>query len=560
MTYDAARNQVVLFGGVDDSYLDDTWTWDGTTWTPLATASKPAARAQAFTAYDSKRGVLVLFGGRDGSQVFGDTWEFDGTTWTMKASSGVSARFGTSMAFDPTSGRVVLIDGEGLGSSFPHDGYAWDGTSWTSVGSVPGASVEGAVMATDSVRGRPTLFDTAGNLFELTPMGWVRSTTGSLVTTVPSDRQAPVGVTHPLLRQLVVFGGTQDQIDPGASQTPLGDTWLWNGQWKQFIGSGPPARFGAAAAYDPVHKKVVVFGGCTDLTAAPLGDMWTFDGTTWANVGGTLPPARCLGQMAFDAVSQTIVLEGGENLSVARSDTWTWDGTTWHAEAAGPAVSAAAIGFDETTQSVILFGGFSAGASVSDGVLVNDTWQWNGSAWSKKAVIGAPSAIAGAAAAWDSGRGRLVMFGGKNEFGESAGAAWEWDGTRWNLGTASEIGVLEFHSLSPAPDGAGVVAFAGIVNDQFAIQNGDTNVTKSVRRLRWDGSSAAERCSGTDADLDGKLDCDDPDCAAVCTTCGNGTCEAFEQCTSCPADCGACATQCGDFVCSSGETCTGDCQ
>ena len=43
-----------------------------------------------------------------------------------------------------------------------------------------------------------------------------------------------------------------------------------------------PARTAFASAYDPVSKKIVVFGG-TDLTTQ-FNDTWTFDGTTWTQV------------------------------------------------------------------------------------------------------------------------------------------------------------------------------------------------------------------------------------------------------------------------------------
>ena len=43
MAYDAARRQVVLFGGRDytNNSLRDTWTWDGSTWTKKAPGSIP---------------------------------------------------------------------------------------------------------------------------------------------------------------------------------------------------------------------------------------------------------------------------------------------------------------------------------------------------------------------------------------------------------------------------------------------------------------------------------------------------------------------------------------
>lgn len=58
-------------------------------------------------------------------------------------------------------------------------------------------------------------------------------------------------------------------------------------------------------------------------------------------------------------------------------------------------------------------------------------------------------------------------------------------------------------------------------------------------------------CDGIDNDLDGDLDADDGDCWDIswCPpsvgTCGDDTCDATENCASCPADCGACPAYCG---------------
>jgi hypothetical protein len=41
MAYDAARGQVVLFGGWDRSYSNDTWVWDGTNWVQKFPANAP---------------------------------------------------------------------------------------------------------------------------------------------------------------------------------------------------------------------------------------------------------------------------------------------------------------------------------------------------------------------------------------------------------------------------------------------------------------------------------------------------------------------------------------
>ena len=43
--------------------------------------------------------------------------------------------------------------------------------------------------------------------------------------------------------------------------------------------TSPSPRAVSAMAYDPVSKKVVMFGGFNDTTY--LNDTWTWDGTTW---------------------------------------------------------------------------------------------------------------------------------------------------------------------------------------------------------------------------------------------------------------------------------------
>jgi hypothetical protein len=46
--------------------------------------------------------------------------------------------------------------------------------------------------------------------------------------------------------------------------------------------NGLPVRAAFASAYDPISKKVVVFGG--DNGQTNLNDTYTFDGKTWTKV------------------------------------------------------------------------------------------------------------------------------------------------------------------------------------------------------------------------------------------------------------------------------------
>jgi hypothetical protein len=75
MAYDAARGQVVLFGGLgaNNNALSDTWVWDGSNWTQKSPANNVPARSNHAMAYDSLHQQIVLFGGANGAQL-SDTW------------------------------------------------------------------------------------------------------------------------------------------------------------------------------------------------------------------------------------------------------------------------------------------------------------------------------------------------------------------------------------------------------------------------------------------------------------------------------------------------------
>lgn len=95
MIYDPENHGVIMFGGsaftptADGSNsvpLGDTWLWSGQKWSQL-NVQGPSPRSASVAAYDSARHVIVLFGGSGPggagpAKLFDDTWTWDGTTWT----------------------------------------------------------------------------------------------------------------------------------------------------------------------------------------------------------------------------------------------------------------------------------------------------------------------------------------------------------------------------------------------------------------------------------------------------------------------------------------------
>jgi len=75
----------VLFGGgAGPDGFNDTWEYDGTTWRNISTPLSPPARWGHAMTYSSLAGSVILFGGYlpEYSSSWNDTWSYDGITWT----------------------------------------------------------------------------------------------------------------------------------------------------------------------------------------------------------------------------------------------------------------------------------------------------------------------------------------------------------------------------------------------------------------------------------------------------------------------------------------------
>jgi len=74
--YDSQYDRVILFGGIENSnFLNDSWVFDGETWSLLNMPSPPSPRYSHIMFYDVRRQSIVLFGGAGKESLLGDTWE-----------------------------------------------------------------------------------------------------------------------------------------------------------------------------------------------------------------------------------------------------------------------------------------------------------------------------------------------------------------------------------------------------------------------------------------------------------------------------------------------------
>jgi len=239
-------------------------------------------------------------------------------------------------------------------------------------------------------------------------------------TTFPTARFGHAMAYDAKVSATMLFGG----ID---STGVLGDTWQWDGKnWKQQKPvSSPSARSGAAMAYDSALGKAILFGG-SGKNSAQFQDTWTCDGKTWTQLKPTASPsARQYAQMAFDPLRKVMVLFGGQRISKsALTDTWEWDGKTWTQvkTTVQPGTGTTGMVFDEVRKKILLTEWVKPGTR---------TWEWDGKTWTRLSPLTTPSvsSVYGGRMISDNHRKKVWLYGlnAKN----SAWESWQWDGQDW---------------------------------------------------------------------------------------------------------------------------------
>ncbi|MEA2676970.1 MAG: hypothetical protein QOJ81_1111 [Chloroflexota bacterium] len=236
VAWDSRRNVLVRYGGLpfdSNGCVPETWEWDGTDWKQVNVSTQlyPPACDHMKLAYDIERSRTVLFGGGRLQELSPETWSWDGEAWSVLASSGPAPRAHHGFVFDPNHQQAFLYGGIDNSSIFD-DFWSWDGQTWT--------KLDFAGPGTRSHSG-----------FAGSPDG------------------------------LLLFGGATGNSTFG---TLSDETWFFtDGGWTSLDIPGPSPRGSPALAWDPGREIWVLYGGF-DATGAELGDAWEFDGSTWSCV------------------------------------------------------------------------------------------------------------------------------------------------------------------------------------------------------------------------------------------------------------------------------------
>lgn len=166
---------------------------------------------------------------------------------------------------------------------------------------------------------------------------------------------------------LAAFGcgggaGPTGPASPGPS-APTALAWRWR---LLSVGGGPAPRAHGAAVFDPVGRRLVVFGG--EGQFGLLNDVWAFDlaTSTWARLAtrGAAPAERLGADAVYDPGGHRLVLWAGQQGRRFFDDTWTLDLATLEWRDVSPperprARYGSASVFDPLQRRLVQFAGFT---------------------------------------------------------------------------------------------------------------------------------------------------------------------------------------------------------
>lgn len=282
MAFDGSIGNLVMHGGLvlsPNPILDETWSFNGTTWTQLQPATVPPPRWGHTLVRDTRRNRLLMFGGRSPTfyQDNNETWTWNGTDWSrLSTPTSPPVRHNHGMVFDHQRDRMVLFGGvDGLGAR--NDTWEFDGATWSE----------------------------------------------SLPATAPPARESMAMAYDRARRVAVLFGGI-DALGAGV----LGDHWEYDGRdWVELQPPTTPGlRYRAGCVYDDQRQRVVLFGGFDGQALSQ--QTFEFDGTEWAQPAGGLFASNFGAEMfvAYDPQRFRTVAFGGASALGFSNETWRYQG------------------------------------------------------------------------------------------------------------------------------------------------------------------------------------------------------------------------------------------
>ena len=196
----------------------------------------------------------------------------------------------------------------------------------------------------------------------------------------------------------------------------MAQDWAWE-NLTPTSGAAPEARRNGVAIYDPVERRVIIFGGAGN--SGLLNDLWAFEvrNNAWKKLEPTgTPPAPRFGfDAVYDPIGQQMIVYAGQGAGFF-SDTWGLDLRTLEWRNVTPAARpkaryGSASVFDPNTRSLVQFAGFT---EESRRFQDTQSFSLNANSWTDLTPAGdKPQIRCLLTGAYDAAGQRMIIYGGQ---------------------------------------------------------------------------------------------------------------------------------------------------
>ncbi len=377
-----------VFAGIGNTGGEnEVWQWNGSAWTKLGDYQSGFTfnhtRVQALS-----YGSGILYAGLTSGSLSAEVWAYADSSWTRIGGSYSNQSWGNGLESVETltSAHGKLYAGTGLNADGDAMVWEFDGSSWTLVG---GQGVKSS-WAADSYRTVESMIRYGSDLYvglgSVANDAEVWSYNGTSWTKVGGgSTNSSWGNNYDAVPSMAVY---KDELYVGlGSSANEGEVWKWNGSvWAQV--GGDSMNSGWTTGFDEVPSLAIYNGNLVAGLGVTAGEaeVWSWNGSAWSRIGGdgensswangTYEQVLSLGQYQGN-------LYAGLGTSAGDAEVWSYNGTSWTQVGGDGTNSSWGDGSTyDRVRSLISYNGYlwaGLGSSAGEG----EVWRYNGSSWTK---------------------------------------------------------------------------------------------------------------------------------------------------------------------------------